>query len=90
MVVLENASIHHVERVQDLIETQVGGKLCFLPPYSPDLSPAEGVFSQVRSIMKKNDQLFQIYSAARALIAMAFSMISADDCLSHTSNCGYI
>ena len=90
VVVLDNASIHHVEKVQDLIETQAGSKLCFLPPYSPDLNPAEGVFSQVKSIMKKNDKLFQVYSAPRALIAMAFSMVSVDDCLGHISNCGYI
>ena len=66
VVVLDNASIHHVEKVRDLIETQVGSKLCFLPPYSPDLNPAEGVLSQVKSIMKKNDELFQVYSAPRA------------------------
>ena len=47
VVIMNNASIHHVER---LIEVRSGAKLIYLPPYSPDLMPAEGVFSQVKSI----------------------------------------
>ena len=68
VVILDNASIHHVK---DLVETQAGSKLFYLPPYSPDLNPAEGVFSQLKSIMKSNDKLFQACSAPRGLIAMA-------------------
>lgn len=89
-VILDNASIHHVQKVKDLIETQAGSRLCSLPPYSPDLNPAEGVFSQIKSIMKNNDKLFQVYSAPRALIAMAFGMVTKQDCIGHISNCGYI
>lgn len=90
VVILDNASIHHVEQVEDLIETQAGSKLIYLPPYSPDLNPVEGVFSQIKSIMKSNDQLFQVCSAPRALIAMAFGMVSTQDCIGHVSNSGYI
>ena len=43
VVIMDNASIHHVDAVTDLIETQTGPKLIFLPPYSPDLMPVEGV-----------------------------------------------
>ena len=32
--------------------------MCFLPPYSPDLMPAEGIFSQVKSLLKQNHELF--------------------------------
>ena len=89
IVILDNASIHHIERVKDLVETQAGSKLLYLPPYSPDLNPAEGVISQIKSIMKNNDDLFHVYSAPRALIAMAFGMISTEDCVGHISNSGY-
>ena len=58
IVIMYNASIHHIDDVIDLIETQAGAKVIFLPPYSPDLNPAEGVFSQVKSIMKENDKIF--------------------------------
>ena len=90
VVILDNASIHHVQEVHDLIETHAGSKICYLPPYSPDLNPAEGIFSQIKSIMKSNQQLFQVYSAPRALLALAFSMVSTEDCLGHISNSGYI
>ena len=40
VVIMDNASIHHVEEVRYLIEVQAGAKLVFLPPYSPDLMPA--------------------------------------------------
>ena len=52
VVILDNASIHHVDRVRDLLKhkLEVG---YFLPPYSPDLNPTEGVFSQVKSIMRR-------------------------------------
>ena len=39
VVVMDNASIHHVDNVRDLIETQANAKLIYLPPYSPDLNP---------------------------------------------------
>lgn len=47
VVIMDNASIHHINEVAELIDTQAGARLIFLPPYSPDLDPVEGVFSQV-------------------------------------------
>ena len=35
VVIVDNASIQHFEAVTNLIETQAGARLCFLPPYSP-------------------------------------------------------
>ena len=84
VVIMDNASIHHVDEVIDLIETQAGAKVCFLPPYFPDLNPAEGVFSQVKSIMKENDKVFQTCSAPRALLTITFAAVTKQDCLGMT------
>ena len=81
VVIMDNASIHHVEEVIDLIETQAGAQVMFLPPYSPDLNPVEGIFSQIKSIMK--DKLFQVFSAPRVLLSMAFAAITLENCLGH-------
>lgn len=89
-VIMDNASIHHVEGVRQLIEDQAGARLLFLPPYSPDLNPLEEVFSQIKSIMKKNDALFQVCSAPRALLSMAFGMVTGDDCKSYIIHSGYL
>ena len=90
VVVMDNASIHHVHQVTDLIENQAQAKLIFLPPYSPDLNPAEEVFSKVKYIMKQNDALFQISSTPRVLLLEAFSTITPDDCKGYIHNSGYI
>ena len=88
IVVMDNAPIHHVENVCKLIEDQVGAKLIYLPPYSPDLNPVEEVFSQVKSIMKQNDLLFQVSNAPRILLTMAFSMVTQEDCIKYIEHSG--
>jgi len=87
VVIMDNASIH-VDKVTDPMEKQFGAKLYFLPPYSPDLMPAEEVFSQVKSIMKENHKLFQVCTAPRALLAMAFGMV--ENCYGHILRCEYV
>lgn len=78
VVIMDNASIHHVDTVQNLIEGS-GARLIFLPPYSPDLNPVEGIFSQIKSMMKLNHQLFEVFSCTRTLLTMLFGMISVQD-----------
>ena len=48
--VMDNASIHHLVHMQDII-TGVGTKLVFLPPYSPDFMPLEEVFAEVNPLL---------------------------------------
>ena len=45
-VIMDNASIHHVEPAVRLIEEH-GVILHFLPPYSPDLDPIEEAFQSI-------------------------------------------
>jgi transposase len=89
IVIMDNASIHHVEEVSNLIEGQAGAKLCYLPPYSPDLNPVEGVFSQVKSMMKENRELFEITSSPRAFLAILFATVTTEDCIGHIKHSGY-
>ena len=48
VIVMNNASIHNVNEVAQLIES-AGAPLYFLPPYCPDLSPIEEAFSKLKS-----------------------------------------
>ena len=50
VVIMDNAAIHHVKGISELIES-VGALVIFLPPYSPDLDP----FSSVNSYLKANE-----------------------------------
>jgi transposase len=66
-----------------------GTRICYLPPYSPDLMLCEGVFSQVKSIIKENHNLFDSCSCPRAILALAFSMVAVEDCKGQISHCEY-
>lgn len=89
VVVMDNATIHHVESVISLIES-VGARVVFLPPYSPDLNPLEPVFSKVKTILQANHQLLQVCTSPKALLAMAFGMITGEDCMNFSKHCGYL
>lgn len=45
ILIMDNASIHHVDRAQKLVDT-AGCLLWFLPAYNPELNPIEEVFSE--------------------------------------------
>ena len=54
---MDNASIHHLERIEENI-TGVGTTILFLPPYSPDLMLLEEVVYKVKSILKANEKVY--------------------------------
>ena len=89
VVVLDNASIHHLDRIQDIIHSS-GALIHFLPPYSPDLMPLEEVFSKVKYFIQANEHIFLTTSSPRLLIAMAFASVTHSDCISYIRHAGYI
>ena len=58
VVMLDNASIHHVHWIVKTIES-VGVLIHFLPPYSPDLNPLEETFAKVKAYLKTNEAAIQ-------------------------------
>ena len=48
---MDNASIHHIDGIVDMI-TSIGALVIFLPPYSPDYNPIEEAFSKVKTLIK--------------------------------------
>ena len=91
VVILDNASIHHVQSNVQLIES-TGAKVLFLPPYSPDLNPLEPVFGKVtcKTILKENDPIFQTTSIPRLLLGLTFTMVTPEDCFNFSKHCGYM
>ena len=79
IVLMDNASIHHMERIHDII-TGVGARLCYLPPYSPDLMPLEKVFSKVKYILRNNDNAYLSTSDPEELVKLAFCAVTKRDC----------
>ena len=87
IVIMDNASIHHVDPVVQMIES-TGAKLVFLPPYSPDLN--QPVFGKVKQILKDNDGIFQMCSSPRAFLTMVFGMVTTEDFISFSRHCDYL
>jgi len=51
IVIMDNASIHSVDGIVDMIQ-QVGAMIMFLLPYSPDFNLIEELFSKVKKTIK--------------------------------------
>ena len=58
VVVMDNAAIHKVKRVREIIE-DVGCSLIYLPPYSPDLNPIENYWAVMKSHIRKIRDKFE-------------------------------
>lgn len=87
VVILDNASIDHVNGVVDLIEL-TGALVIFLPPYNPDLNPIEEAFSKLKHTFKANEGLLDTLDT-ESLVLHACTSITADDCKNWISHDGY-
>lgn len=52
VLIVDNASIHHSERIQQLCD-DAGVVLLYLPPYSPDLNPIEEFFGELKRYIQE-------------------------------------
>ncbi len=91
VVILDNCSIHHTRCAVDLIQS-TGALVHFLPPYSPDLSPVEELFSKVKSCLRQNDRATELSDDRTLLdfVYAAFTTVTPDDCFGWFEDCGYV
>lgn len=86
VVIVDNLSTHKVAGVQEAIES-AGARLEYLPPYSPDLTPIENLWSKVKQELKSREprtarQLFKAVGAA-------FASVTPADCHGFFLHAGY-
>lgn len=60
VLILDNAPIHHAARIKQMCR-DIGVKLVYLPPYSPDLNPIEEFFAELKAFLKRNWQKYEEY-----------------------------
>lgn len=85
-VIMDNVAFHKVKRVKEIIESQ-GASLIYLPPYSPDLSPIENMWSKLKSILRKFAA--RTVDTFQEAISEAFKLIKSSDLQGWFQHCGY-
>jgi transposase len=86
VVVLDNLNVHKGQRVRAVIE-EYGCTLLYLPAYSPDLTPIEGMFSKVKTAVRRAGKREQ--AALEAAIGAALDTVTARDAAGWFAHCGY-
>ena len=86
VVVMDNLPAHKVTGVEKAIE-DVGARLIYLPPYSPDFNPIEMAFSKMKALLRK--------AAARSIpelwdvIADCIDQFNPNECQNYFAAAGY-
>lgn len=52
VLVMDNLRVHKVPGVKEMLEA-AGIKICYLPPYSPDLNPIEECWSKIKHWLRR-------------------------------------
>lgn len=86
IVVLDNLSVHKGSETEQLIR-DVGAKLLFLPPYSPDFNPIEQVFSKLKALARAAEK--RTIDELWTFIGGVLSRFSPQECRNFFINCGY-
>lgn len=84
IVVMDNLRVHKSRRVEELIE-EAGAEVLFLPPYSPDFSPIEEAFSEVKGLLRRARTLEALLQAT----GEALDVVSRRDAPGWFGHCGY-
>jgi transposase len=87
IVIMDNLGSHKVDGVRRAIEA-AGGKLIYLPPYSPDLNPIEQFFSKLKAYLRK--VAARTVDALHAALAAAISACQLGECANYLANAGYM
>lgn len=86
VVILDNLATHKQPEVQTAIE-QVGARLRFLPPYSPDFNPIEMAFAKLKAFLRAARP--RSFDQVVELVAIALELFSPNECLNFVRHCGY-
>jgi transposase len=85
-VIFDNVNFHKSQIIIDIIE-KTGAKVVFLPPYSPDLSPIEKMWSKIKEILKRKKPRSK--SEFHEALLHAITSVNDEDFEEWYDACGY-
>ena len=86
IVVMDNLSSHKRPEVCALIEA-AGGRVLYLPPYSPDFNPIEKAFAKLKAMLRAAEQ--RTVSGLWDFIGLCVDLFKQDECRNYFIACGY-
>jgi transposase len=86
VVILDNLAIHKQPAVAAALD-QVGARLRFLPPYSPDLNPIEMAFAKLKAFLRAARP--RSFDHVVELVAIALRLFTPRECHNFIRHCGY-
>lgn len=94
VLVVDNASIHKVAGIRELVE-ESGMRLLYLPPYSPDFNPIELAFSTIKGWLRTNrDRVNQEFGSEDGVVYNIFweavYTVTAEHAKGWFKHCGYV
>jgi len=86
VVVMDNLAAHKIAAIGRAIE-QAKCRLVYLPPYSPDFSPIENIWSKVKQSLRS--RAARVIPALGEAITAALAAVTPTDCHDCFAACGY-
>jgi transposase len=86
VVIMDNLPAHKVGWIVEMIE-RAKCRVIFLPPYSPDYSPIEPMWSKVKQLLRSIAA--RTVAALHGAVATALSAVTESDCRGYFHHCGY-
>lgn len=87
LLILDNLQVHKVEEVAACAE-KAGIELLYLPPYSPDLSAIEPMWSKVKAFLRKIGA--KTKEELEKAFCQALDAVTSENILNWFHHCGYI
>ena len=86
IVLLDNLGVHKVIGIQQMLARR-RIRLCYLPPYSPDMAPIESCWSKLKTYLRQAQA--RTHDALDAAITQALATITPADARGWFAHCGY-
>ncbi len=86
VLVLDNLGAHRASRIEQIAES-CGAKVIWLPPYSPDFSPIEQMWSKLKTYLRKVKA--RTSEELDRAVAEGLKLITENDCRGWFKHCGY-
>lgn len=86
ILVLDNLSAHKASCIEE-VGTACGARVIWLPPYSPDYSPIEQLWSKVKETLRTRKA--RTREALEGALTYALQLVSKADIRGWFSHCGY-